>query len=121
MTGRMSMDQAKTIKRKRELAQELGALNLVLDIWLFHVPIAMFDFPEDVQQFEKAVLGRSSRSQGQSTAKGAAVEEDDFEKDKETTSEDEDEAGSVPRRRPVSAISPCPFTRVHYDLQKDSD
>ena len=32
MTGRMSMEQAKTVKQKRELAQELGVLNLESDV-----------------------------------------------------------------------------------------
>ena len=52
-----------------------------------------------MQEFEKAVLGRSSRSRSQTTAKLAA--EDDSEKDKGTDSEDED--GDEPqKRRPVS-------------------
>ena len=56
-------------------------------------------FPEDVQQFEKAVLDRSSRSRSQNTAKLAA--EDDSEKDKGSDSEDEDE-DEPPKKRPVS-------------------
>ncbi|KAF8806901.1 hypothetical protein BYT27DRAFT_7338877 [Phlegmacium glaucopus] len=80
MTGRMSMEQAKTIKQKRELAQEL----------------------EDVQQFEKTVLGRSSRSRSQTTAKGAGVEEDDSEVEgSDSEDEGEGEAGPVPKRRPI--------------------
>jgi len=78
MTGRMGMDQAKTIKQKRELAQEL----------------------EDVQKFEKTVLGRSSQSRSQTIAEVVAVEEDDSEKDKGTGDEEEDEA---PKRRPNNA------------------
>ena len=56
-----------------------------------------------MQQFEKTVLGRSSRSQ---SAKGAMVpvEEDEGEEDKGSGSEDEDEAGAVPRRRPVGLM-----------------
>lgn len=107
MTGRMSMEQAKTIKQKRELAQELGMLDRVYACFV-RADEAMFAFffSEDVQQFEKAVLGRSSRSRSQITAKGAAVEEDDSDKDKGSDSEDEDEeeADPAPRRRPVSLM-----------------
>ena len=56
-----------------------------------------------MQQFEKAILERSSRSRSQITAKMAAVE-DDSEKDKGTDSEeleDEDE-NYAPKKRPVS-------------------
>ena len=63
----------------------------------------MLAFSEDVQQFEKAVLGRSSsRSRSQTSAKVAAIEEDDSEKEKGSGSEDEDEEEVVPKRRPVS-------------------
>ena len=58
-----------------------------------------------MQQFEKSVLGRSSRSRTKTTA---AVREDDSEKDKGTDSEDEDD---VPRKRPVS-----PFVFVASNL-----
>jgi hypothetical protein len=71
-------------------------------------------FPEDVQQFEKAVLDRSSRSR--STAKVAAVE-DDSEKDKGSDSEDEDEA---PKRRPVSAKPLCRVASIMiYETRSD--
>ena len=35
MTGRMSMEQAKAIKEKRELAQELRTLTSLLDSTIF--------------------------------------------------------------------------------------
>ena len=59
----------------------------------------MYFLLEDVQEFEKSVLGRSSRSRS-----AKEVADDDSEKDKGTDSEedkdeDEDEA---PRKRPVS-------------------
>jgi len=79
MTGRMSMEQAKTIKQKRELAREL----------------------EDVQQFEKAVLDRSSRSRSQTTAKMAA--EDGSEKDKGTDSEEDEDENYAPKKQPTNA------------------
>jgi hypothetical protein len=60
-------------------------------------------FPEDVQQFEKAVLGRSSRRRSDTTAE---LPEDDSEMEKGTDSEkgkdeDEDEE-EAPKKRPVS-------------------
>lgn len=64
-------------------------------------------FLEDVQQFEKAVLDRSSRSRSQTTAKVAAVKDDDSEKDEGTDSE-EDEA---PKKRPVSLMSSFVMSR----------
>jgi len=79
MTGRMSMEQAKTIKQKRELAREL----------------------EDVQQFEKAVLDRSSRSRSQTTAKMAV--EDGSEKDKGTDSEEDEDENYTPKKQPTNA------------------
>ena len=57
-----------------------------------------------MQQFEKAVLGRSSRSRSEVTTK---VAEDDFEKDKGTDSEedkDDQDEGEAPKKRPVSPI-----------------
>ena len=59
-------------------------------------------FLEDVQQFEKAILGRSSRGRSEATAK---VAEDDSEEDKGSDSEDKDEdEGEAPKKRPVSPI-----------------
>ena len=55
-----------------------------------------------MQQFEKAVLGRSSRSRSKTTAKAGAVE-DESENDKGTGSEDEND--EAPKRRPVSPMS----------------
>ena len=57
-----------------------------------------------MQHFEKAVLGRSSRSRSENTAKVAGDDSENTEKDKGTDSEevkdqDEDEA---PKKRPVS-------------------
>jgi len=95
MTGRLSMDHAKMIKRKRELAQELA----------------------DVQQFEKTFLSKSSRTRSQGSGKAAVVEEDD---DKQTGSddadEDEDEAGPAPKRRPSDARK-----SINAFLQDQSD
>ncbi|KAG5651522.1 hypothetical protein H0H81_008334 [Sphagnurus paluster] len=63
MTGRMSMEQAKKIRRKRELAQEL----------------------EDVQSFEQSALVRGSRSQTASTSRHTkTVQSDDDESEAPT-------------------------------------
>ncbi|KAF8159358.1 hypothetical protein B0H34DRAFT_400510 [Crassisporium funariophilum] len=77
MTGRMSLEQAKAIKEKRELAQELA----------------------DVQQFEQTVLGRSSRSRTEATAKQTPVESNASDEDKGS---DSDEV-SAPRKRSTTA------------------
>ena len=73
-------------------------------------------FSADVQQFEKSVLGRQSRSQ--TTAKEAVAEEDDFEKDKGSDSEEEDKADGPPRRRPVSLVFSC--IHLCYDSRNPS-
>ena len=69
-----------------------------VSLLLYILTFCMYFLLEDVQEFEKSVLGRSSRS------RSAKVADDDSEKDKGTDSEedkdeDEDEA---PRKRPVS-------------------
>ena len=68
-----------------------------------------------MQQFEKAVLGRSSRNRSETNAKAA---EDDSEKDKGTDSEkDEDEdEDEAPKKRPVSsAMSLCVTSIMIYE------
>ncbi|KAK0466936.1 uncharacterized protein EV420DRAFT_655659 [Desarmillaria tabescens] len=61
MKGRMSMEQAKAIREKREMEQELA----------------------DVQSFEKSFVSRSSRSRA--TAEKKAVESDQDDSDEEIT------------------------------------
>ena len=115
MTGRMSMDQAKTIKRKRELAKGWVCVKYGIRTYLYlafvYTDDAMFCvFLEDVQLFEKAVLCRSSRSRSELTAKAA---EDDTEQYKGTYSEDKDEddedEDEAPTKRPVS-----PYVLIHH-------
>ena len=74
-------------------------------------------FPEDVQQFEKAVLDRSSRSRSQTNVK-AAVNEDDSEKDKGTDSEEDEDEDSAPKRRPVSPLCRV-ASSVIYETRSD--
>ena len=65
-------------------------------------------FSEDVQQFEKSVLGRSSRGRSEKTTK---VAEDDSENDKGTDSEgdkDDEDDNEAPKKRPVS-----PYVLIH--------
>ena len=75
MSGRMSMEQAKAIKAKREFAQEL----------------------EDVKDFEKKVVGRS---EGRSSRKKLGSGRKDVESSNEDEDEDEDdEEDGKPRKR----------------------
>lgn len=69
MTGRMSLEQAKAIKAKREFAQEL----------------------EDVKDFEKKVVGRSA---GRSSRKKLGSGKKDIE-----SSEDESSDEGEPRKK----------------------
>ncbi|KAF8078178.1 hypothetical protein FPV67DRAFT_1464461 [Lyophyllum atratum] len=61
MTGRLSMEQAKKIKAKRELAQEL----------------------EDVRSFEQSVLSRGSRNRTNSTSRSTEPEPEPSEEEEE--------------------------------------
>ena len=71
MDGRPSMDKAKAIKAKRDLAQELRKLRLGL---IFIYPLMQHEIcTEDVQSFEQAVVGGPSRKR--SRAKSSAREE----------------------------------------------
>ena len=61
-----------------------------------------------MQQFEKAVLGRSSRSRSEPNTK---VAEENSEKDRGTDSEedkDDEGEGEAPKKRPVS-----PYVLIH--------
>lgn len=71
MTGRMSMEQAKAIREKRELAQEL----------------------EDVQSFEKSVMRQPSRRASSGKAKPQP------ESDAEDEVQESDESVVVPKRK----------------------
>jgi len=71
MTGRMSIEQAKAIKAKREFAQEL----------------------EDVKDFEKKVVGRSA---GRSSRKKLGSGKKDESSDED---ESDDEGGDEPRKK----------------------
>ncbi|KAF5386933.1 hypothetical protein D9615_001716 [Tricholomella constricta] len=79
MSGRMSMEQAKRIREKRELAQEL----------------------EDVKSFEQSVLVRASRSQTRSASRPTKPGKSENEE-----SEEEGEEGEEvkPRKRKGNAL-----------------
>jgi hypothetical protein len=56
MSGRFRLQQAKAIKEKRELAQELGKLGVALqDARYMDVDVCVFGAAEDVQTFEQMV------------------------------------------------------------------
>ncbi|KAG5645039.1 hypothetical protein DXG03_007218 [Asterophora parasitica] len=76
MSGRMSLDKAKKIRAKRELAQEL----------------------EDVQSFEKSALVRGSRSRRASASHPTGEEYED------RASEQEEEEEIKPRKRKRNAM-----------------
>lgn len=75
MTGRMSIEQAKAIKEKREFAQEL----------------------EDIQDFEKNVVGKS---EGRSSRKKLGSTKDAQSSSEDESEDDEDESGP-PKKRTV--------------------
>lgn len=82
MKGRMSMEQAKAIRERRELAQELGVL-LVCPLEFVHSYST-----EDVQMFEKSVVHRASRNKA--TAKAESESE---------TENSEEDVPIVPKRK----------------------
>ena len=133
MTGRLSLEKAKAIRAKRELAQELGAgssFRVFLSLSLFSrrggAPVLMsccfLGGPEeDVQEFEKAVVNgpapaRASRSKTARKADESGDEEADEggkekEKEKEKADggddddkDDEEEESARPRRKKASAM-----------------
>lgn len=57
MKGRYSLEQAKAIREKRELAQELGNPNPYV-----HTQQVLRYLAEDVQTFEKKVVGKKRAS-----------------------------------------------------------
>jgi len=78
MTGRLSLEKAKEIREKRELAKEI----------------------EDVKEFDAKVNGpRASRSQAKKNAVSASSEGGDDEND-----EDEEVGVSRPKRKPKTSI-----------------
>jgi len=74
MSGRMSVEQAKAIKAKREFAQEL----------------------EDVKDFEKKVVGRS---EGRSSRKKLGSGGRNVESSDEDEDEDDDDEDDKPRKK----------------------
>ena len=80
MEGRLSVAQAREIKKKRELAQELRMYHFVKQLYLIHVLIIP---AEDVQAFHKAFSGRSSKAR-----EIAEVESNNAESDKEESDVD---------------------------------
>jgi hypothetical protein len=86
MTGRLSLEKAKAIKEKRELAQELGWCLIIL-----YGIIMLTTIPEDVQAFAAA----ATKSK---TAKPSESEED---------GEEEEEEEKPAKRKVCSSNSMC--------------
>jgi len=76
MSGRISMEQAKAIKARREFAQEL----------------------EDVRDFEKKVVGQSK---GRSSRKKLGSGRKNVESSEEDEDEDDDEEDGKPRKKRI--------------------
>jgi len=100
MTGRMSMEQAKAIKEKRELAQELRTLISLLN------SICWWRLSEDVVEFASKVTGQTSRSQKESSDGRPSKGADESEKGQESPSEDEENAAP---KKSVCIIFHLPF------------
>lgn len=84
MTGRMSMDQAKVIREKREFAQELGAFAVAcprLQAETIPCPShTKHDFVEDVQEFaQKMEAAGRRRAQKSDAAEEAGLNDSDVE------------------------------------------
>lgn len=96
MKGRFSMEQAKAIKAKRELAQEMGA-SVVFKANDGSSVYNLLYMLEDVREFaERHANGeRASRSKAKQQAKDAA-EESDADDDEENSDSEDD--GGKPRR-----------------------
>jgi len=105
MTGRMSLEQAKAIKEKRELAQELGWFAFC-DFRFFEITAHRFcDVTEDVQSFEKSVVtGETSRTRPKSRPTKS-------ESNSEEGSRNDSDEPDVPTKRKVgplfSVVSVC--------------
>ena len=104
MTGRLSLEQAKAIREKRELEQELGECLVYHSTHLarttlqpFLRTLLMLRPIEDVQQFAAKMTGRSSRSAAKNAkaAKADSSDEDMGGSDDEKIISDEE---AVPKR-----------------------
>lgn len=106
MEGRLSMEKAKEIKEKRELAKELGTPSCPLHL---HFLVLTCSLVEDVQNFEAAVVsGKPFRATPDSTsmskkAQDQSVEESASEKSA-SESESEQPTGK-PKHKVRSSVS----------------
>lgn len=96
MSGRLSMEKAKAIRAKRELAQELGACRRLC---IGRGTDARGGAgTEDVRNFEKAVVNGPGASRG---GKGAREKEETDKSEEEAEEEEE----AIPRKKRVSPVS----------------
>jgi hypothetical protein len=96
------MDQARAIKRKRELAQELGNRCLFLFLFLPRCIECRLFILEDVQSFAKSIEANPSRSRKATKATESSGPEDEDGKDKPNDGSDGEESDEAPKRRSVS-------------------
>jgi hypothetical protein len=108
MRGRMTMEQAKAIKQKRELAKELGAFSFPFSFCLsctdYLTPIS-----EDVQEFAKAVEAKADRSRANKSLR--KIESSGSEGEREDSNDNDNEESDVVLKRPVS-----PAVRFYFPL-----
>lgn len=140
MSGRMSMEQAKTIREKRELAQEISEVTSARDFT--SVSDFVFTETDDVISFEQekglTASSRASRSKQQKTsgAKRKVIVDSDDEASAE--GDEEEGSGKKPRVRwcPTyrslteshcqldrgrQAEASCPFWRTKVVMRNDAD
>ncbi len=106
MKGRMSMEQAKAIRERRELAQELGVLLVCPLEFVYSYST------EDVQMFEKSVVHGASRGRNKATAKAESESE-------EERSENSEEDVPIVRKRKVCCSSLANFSSSTPRRQQD--
>lgn len=102
MDGRMSMDKAKKIKAKRELAKELGEYHTYIH-YLHRYILRSYSFgiTEDVQSFAEATAARSSRS------KNKPKPESESEKEESESDKESEVDSAKPTKRPRVRLLLC--------------
>ena len=111
MKGRLSLEQARSIRSKRELAQELRSFY---HLFPFRVSFIVVRVIEDVQEFEKSVVSGPSRRSSRGTTKLASTDH---------AGDSEDELSDVPPVvRPVSYCRECGVSRLYpLEHRKEKD
>src|SRR5258706_5771821 len=93
MTGRLSMDKAKAIREKRELATELGAFLFFMTVpFASHCPLE-----EEVVAFEAKRGARTKKKTEKHLRKAEKSEEEEEEEEPHLSEEEQEAAKSQPR------------------------